>query len=224
MFDKKYTIEPSPDKEDALITISDPVIVTKKVFISVPTQYKAIAYVDQKALFRIEPCINKDFVKAYGKEYIGKQLRVAFIVQRTFAQSAWGFGNIQVNNERLKEAYRIGANGKFMIEITDFAKLIQSFPGSNSITMDQIRDKSISTLKTVGTPILGEYFSKPSTSVFEMSSLVLDFREKFMTALQEENIFLNMGIKVAALTVDGFHVNEDDLELIRNRINNGEEK
>lgn len=224
MFDKKYTIEPSPDKEDALITISDPVIVTKKVFISVPTQYKAIAYVDQKALFRIEPCINKDFVKAYGKEYIGKQLRVAFIVQRTFAQSAWGFGNIQVNNERLKEAYRIGANGKFMIEITDFAKLIQSFPSSNSITMDQIRDKSISTLKTVGTPILGEYFSKTSTSVFEMSSLVLDFREKFMTALQEENIFLNMGIKVAALTVDGFHVNEDDLELIRNRINNGEEK
>ncbi len=224
MFDKKYTIEPSPDKEDALITISDPVIVTKKVFISVPTQYKAIAYVDQKALFRIEPCINKDFVKAYGKEYIGKQLRVAFIVQRTFAQSAWGFGNIQVNNERLKEAYRIGANGKFMIEITDFAKLIQSFPSSNSITMDQIRDKSISTLKTVGTPILGEYFSKTSTSVFEMSSLVLDFREKFMTALQEEKIFLNMGIKVAALTVDGFHVNEDDLELIRSRINNGEEK
>ncbi|MGN1052114.1 MAG: hypothetical protein ACI4SH_01830, partial [Candidatus Scatosoma sp.] len=119
-------------------------------------------------------------------------------------------------------AYRIGANGKFMIDITDYAKLIQSFPNSNVITMDQIREKSISTLKTIGTPILGEYFSNTSTSVFEMSSLVADFRDKFMAALQEEVIFSNMGIKVSSLTVDGFHVNEDDLELIRNRINNGE--
>lgn len=222
MFGKTVVVEPAQEKEDALISISEPVIVTKKVRISVPTQYKAIAYVDQKAQFRIDSCVNKDFVKSYGKEYIGKQLRIAFILQRNFAQSAWGFGNIQVNNERLKEAYRIGANGKFMIDITDYAKLIQSFPNSNVITMDQIREKSISTLKTIGTPILGEYFSNTSTSVFEMSSLVADFRDKFMAALQEEVIFSNMGIKVSSLTVDGFHVNEDDLELIRNRINNGE--
>ena len=130
-----------------------------------------------------------------------------------------GFGNIQVNNEGLKEAYRIGANGKFSIEITDYAKLIQAIPNENTITIDQVREKSISTIKTVGTPILGEYFSKISTSVFEMSSLIGDFREKFIIALQSEDIFSNMGIKISTLTVDGFHANEDDLELIRNRIN-----
>ena len=97
--------------------------------------------------------------------------------------------------------------------------MIQTFPNSNEITIDQIREKSISTLKTVGTPILGDYFSNTTTSVFEMSSLVADFRDKFMAALQDEKIFSNMGIKVATLTVDGFHANEDDLEIIRNRIN-----
>jgi hypothetical protein len=52
-----------------------------------------------------------------------------------------------------------------------------------------------------------------------MSSLIADFRDRFMSGLQEEKIFANMGIKIATLTVDGFHANEDDLELIRNRIN-----
>ena len=220
MFGKKgYTVEPIVANEDVLIQLSKAVKITKKTNVSIPTQYKTIAFIDQKALFRIEPCIKKEFVKTYGKEYIGKELRIAFVSNRTLAQSAWGFGNIQVNNEGLKEAYRIGANGKFSIEITDYAKLIQTFPNSHEITIDQIREKSISTLKTVGTPILGDYFSNTTTSVFEMSSLVADFRDKFMAALQEEKIFSNMGIKVATLTVDGFHANEDDLEIIRNRIN-----
>lgn len=220
MFGKKnYTTEPVAANEDVLIQISEPTEITKKTKVSVPTQYKAIAFIDQKPLFRIEPCVNKEFVKTYGKEYIGKQLRIAFVSNRTLAQSAWGFGNIQVNNEGLKEAYRIGANGKFSIEIVDYAKMIQAFPNANSITIEQVREKSISTLKTVGTPILGEYFSKTSTSVFEMSSLVADFRDKFMTALQDEKVFSTMGIKVSTLTVDGFHANEEDLELIRNRIN-----
>lgn len=221
MFGKKKSniIQPAEASEEILIQISEISGITRKTKISVPAQYKAIVYVDQKPLFRIEPCINKEFVKSYGKEYIGKQLRIAFVANRTLAQSAWGFGNIQVNNEGLKEAYRIGANGRFSIEILDYAKMIQAFPNTNSISIDQVREKSISTLKTVGIPILGEYFSKTSTSVFEMSSLVADFRDKFMNALQSERLFVAMGIKIATLTVDGFHANEDDLELIRNRIN-----
>ena len=127
MFGKKnYTVEPIALNEDVLIQLSSPVEISKKTKISVPNQYKAIAFIDQKPQFRIEPCINKEFVKSYGKEYVGKQLKIAFISNRTLAQSAWGFGNIQVNNEGLKEAYRIGANGKFSIEITDYAKLIQA--------------------------------------------------------------------------------------------------
>ena len=188
MFGKKknHTVQPIEANEEVLIQISEPMEITKKTKITVPTQYKAIAYIDQKPLFRIDYCIEKEFVKTYGKEYIGKQLKVAFISIRTLAQSAWGFGNIQVNNERLKEAYRLGANGKFTIEIVDYAKLVQCFPNTSCITIEQIREKSISTLKTVGTPILSEYFSNTETSVFEMSSLISDFRDKFMSGLQEE--------------------------------------
>ncbi len=220
MFGKKYvTIEPKIVNDDVLIQVSEPTEITKKTRVSVPVQYNAYAFVDQKLLFRIDACINKDLIKLCDKDYIGKQIRIAFVAKRAMAQSAWGFGNIQVNNVRLKEAYRIGANGKFSIEITDHVKLIQSFPNSSEITIDQIREKTISTLKTIGTPILGEYFSNTDTSVFEMSSLIADFRDKFMEGLQDERIFAEMGVKIATLTVDGFHANEDDLEMIRNRIN-----
>jgi len=220
MFGKNYvTIEPKIVNDDVLIQVSEPTEITKKTRVSVPVQYNAYAFVDQKLLFRIDACINKDLIKLCDKDYIGKQIRIAFVAKRAMAQSAWGFGNIQVNNVRLKEAYRIGANGKFSIEITDHVKLIQSFPNSSEITIDQIREKTISTLKTIGTPILGEYFSNTDTSVFEMSSLIADFRDKFMEGLQDERIFAEMGIKIATLTVDGFHANEDDLEMIRNRIN-----
>lgn len=220
MFGRKTpTIEPKTVNEDVLIQISEPTELNKKTKVTVPTHYNAYAFVDQKLLFRIDPCVDKELAKSCDKEYIGKQLKVAFVAKKVMAQSTWGFGNIHVNNERLKEAYRIGANGQFSIEIVDHVKLVQSFPNTTEITIDQIREKTISTLKTIGTPILGEYFSNTSTSVFEMSSLIADFREKFMEALQSETIFANMGIKIATLTVNGFHANEDDLELIRNRIN-----
>ena len=220
MFGKNYvTIEPKIVNDDVLIQVSEPTEITKKTRVTVPVQYNAYAFVDQRLLFRIDACINKDLIKLCDKDYLGKQIRIAFVAKRAMAQSAWGFGNIQVNNIRLKEAYRIGANGKFSIEITDHVKLIQSFPNSSEITIDQIREKTISTLKTIGTPILGEYFSNTETSVFEMSSLIADFRNKFMDGLQDERIFSEMGVKIATLTVDGFHANEDDLEMIRNRIN-----
>lgn len=220
MFGKKNnSIEPKVVNEDVLIQISEPTELSKKTKVTVPTHYNAYAFVDQKLLFRIDPCVNKELAKSCDKEYIGKQLKIAFVAKKVMAQSPWGFGNIQVNNERLQEAYRIGANGKFSIEIVDHVKLVQSFPNSTEITIDQIREKTISTLKTIGTPILGEYFSNTATSVFEMSSLISDFRDNFMEALQAERIFTDMGIKIATLTVDGFHANEDDLELIRNRIN-----
>ena len=220
MFGKKNrTIEPAKVNENVLIQLSAPVAVTKKTKITVPSHYRAIAYIDQKPLFRIDPCVDKGFVKTYGKEYVGKSLSVAFIMVHSFAQSQWGFGNIPVNNARLKEAYRIGANGKFSIEVVDYAKAIHAFPNHSQITIDQIREKAISTLKTVGTPIMSDYFSNTKTSVFEMNSLISDFREKFVEALASEKLFINMGVKVDTLTVDSFHVNEEDLEMIRSHIN-----
>lgn len=55
MFGKKnYTVEPIAVNEDVLIQLSSPVEISKKTKISVPNQYKAIAFIDQKPQFRIQ--------------------------------------------------------------------------------------------------------------------------------------------------------------------------
>lgn len=220
MFEKnKCTIEPPANDEKLLIQFSKPVEITKKTRITVPANYRAIAFVDAKPLFRIEPCQEKQFVKAYKKEYCGKHISIAYISSRNFARTPWGFGNIQVNNAGLKEAYRVGAHGEFSVDIVDYTKLIAAFPGYSEITVDMLREKCISTLKMVGTPIMSSYFSNTEISVFDMGMLSVDFKEKYISALSEEKIFSDLGIKITHLTVDGFHANEDDLKIIRERLN-----
>jgi hypothetical protein len=219
MFGRKNdTVAPLSVSENVLIQISAPTEITKKTKVCVPMYYRAIAFIDEKPLFRIEPCANKDLVKAYGNELLGKQLRVAFVADRPLAQSAWGFGNVQVRNEACREIYRIGVNGKFSVEILDYVKLIQGFVGSETIDVEQIREKSISTLKSVGAPILGAYFSQTETSVLEVNSLTADFRDRLLAALQSEPLFAAMGIRISDLTVSGFCVDEEDLERIRQEI------
>ena len=49
MFGKKnYTTEPVAANEDVLIQISEPTEITKKTKVSVPTQYKAIAFISAR--------------------------------------------------------------------------------------------------------------------------------------------------------------------------------
>ena len=215
---KKIIIQPI-ENTDTVIQFSDVCEVTKKLYITVPNQYKVIAYIDQKVSFRIEPDIEINIYEQYGKEYLGKQIMFAFILTKSLPQMAWGFGNIQVNNEKLKEAYRVGANGKYMVDVIDYVKLINAFTDSKQITIDEIREKSISALRTVGVPILSACFANTDVSVFEISSLMGTIREKMIESLKIESVFNNLGIKINSLTIDGIHVNEEDLEIIRSRIN-----
>ena len=146
-------------------------------------------------------------------------MKIAFIHVTAIPEMPWGFGNIQVNNERLKEAYRVGANGAFQIKITDFTKLMGAFSGDGEITVDDIKEKVLSLIKTIGVELVGACFANTDVSVFEISSLVGKIRENLFEKLSKESKLADMGIKIANLTVAGIHVNEEDLELIRDRIN-----
>ena len=72
--------------------------------------------------------------------------------------------------------------------------------------------------------LLGTYFAGTEISVFEIASCMNDFRAKFLTALQSELVFSEMGLALKDLTVDGIHVPEEDIESIRLRINASEKK
>ena len=220
---KKSILQPMISDESVIVQFTDTVMFDKAIAVTVPNGYTAYVFSDEKAQFRIEPCSEKKIV-SYGKELLGKNGRIAFVRTKPLPPMAWGFGNIQVNNERLKEAYRVGANGKYAAELSRPAKMIDCFSAGEDITADALRERTILAVKNIGVSLLGTYFAGTEISVFEIASCMNDFRAKFLKALQAEPVFTDMGLTVKDLTVDGIHVPEEDIEDIRSRINASEKK
>ena len=216
---KEVVYKPTNMNDGVIVQYSDSFVLDKSMKITVPNQYVAVVFANEKIGFRVEPCVNKVIFKEYGKQFLGRTLKIAFIHVTAIPEMPWGFGNIQVNNERLKEAYRVGANGTFQIKIADFTKLMNAFPGSGEITVDDVKVKVLSLIKTIGIEIVGACFADTDVSVFEISSLVGKIRKDLTDRVSAERKLADMGIKITTLTVAGVHVNEEDLELIRDRIN-----
>ena len=216
---KKYTVAPAEYREGLLVHFSQPVEITKKTKITVPANYKAIAFIDSEPQFRINPCKDKKFVKTYKKDYLGKSLSIAYISSCSFSLAPWGFGNIQINNKEQNETYRVGTNGEFSIEVSDYSALVTAFPGAKEITTDMIREKCLSTIKMVGAPVITECFEGAEVSVFSLDKLIAPFKERFISSLKEERIFSKLGVKITNLTVNGFYINPDDLEEIKKQKN-----
>ena len=220
---KETVFVPVNKKESVIVQYTENFTLDKSMKITVPNQYIAVVFDNEKISFRVEPCVGKVIFKEYGKNFLGHTMKIAFIHVTAIPEMPWGFGNIQVNNERLKEAYRVGANGAFQIKITDFTKLMSAFTGDGEITVDDVKEKVLSLIKTIGVELVGACFANTDVSVFEISSLVGKIREDLFEKLSKESKLADMGIKIANLTVAGVHVNEEDLELIRDRINGSED-
>ena len=215
---KKSVLQPILSDEDVIVQYTDNIVADKSTAITVPDGFQGIVFIDERVLFRISPCVEKSLLD-YGKELKGKLCRVAFVRTKAIPAMAWGFGNIQVNNARLKEAYRAGANGKYVVEIVSVPKLIAHFDSDRDITLDKLRDCTISVIKNIGTTYVAEYFAGTDISVFEISAHTAQLRERLFAALKDEDVFASLGMKLKDITVDGIYINEDDLALIRANIN-----
>lgn len=192
---------------------------TKDVYLTVPRQMVAIAYVDGKPLFKSNQCVDLNILKKVGKEYQGKEIQFAFYSPGYSPTINFGFGQINVNNERLKQAYRVGLHGQMMITFKDPVLLINHYAFSDNITVEEIREKILPTIKTVGIPILSSCFVNTMISVFEIDSMMGTIRENMSKAFVNERALEKLGIQIDSVAINQIYVNEDDLEMIRNNIN-----
>lgn len=215
---KRIILQPVLSDDNIIVQYTDNIVADKATVVTVPDGFQGIAIIEEKDSFRIEPCVEKPLL-SYGREFKGKHCRVVFVRKKAIPAMAWGFGNIQVNNTRLKEAYRVGANGKYIVEIANIAKLVAYFGSDKNITAEKLRECTISVIKNIGTAYLAEYFAGTDISVFEISSHTAELREKLFDSLCGEDAFVSLGLKLKDLTVASIYINEDDIELIRSRIN-----
>lgn len=211
---------PSLNNENVIVEYTDNFILDKKTKIFVPNQYKAVIFDNEKIAFRVEPSSEKTIYKEYGKDFLSHQMRIAFLRVKAIPDVLWGFGHIQVKNDKLNEAYEVGANGSCHVNIVDYTKIVNSFPMGKDITIDMLQEKIRTTVNTIGTPIVSMCFANTDISVFEIDSLIGWIRKELQEGLNNDEKIKNLGIRLGEVTVAGIHVDENDLELIKNRINN----
>lgn len=217
---EKIKLCPNTFADDVIVQFTNEIMLNKQVFISVPSDYTAYVFIKQKLAVRIDPCDETNLLKYVGKSYNESSVKVAFARKAELPLISWGFGEINVKNDKLKEAYRVGANGKFLVKINDFAKLIKSFGTNENISIEKVGQKAKTIITTVGKPLLSKFFADTMISVFEINSLTDELRNKMLEGFKQESSFGNNGIEISELTINGIHVNEEDMDLIRSNINN----
>lgn len=217
MENKEITIELS---NEYLVQFSEKFNIDKKLCVTVPRGCFAIAYINGKAKYKTSQCIKELIISKCGKEYIGQEIQFAFYTPAVNSKFNFGFGDINVNNERLKEAYRVGVNGTVSFSITDYTDLINSFACLKEIKIDDIKKSILSIITSVGVPIVSSCFVNSEISVFEIDSKIDEIRQNMIKKLKTEEEIVRMGIDILSIQINPIFVNEEDLEMIRERINN----
>ena len=222
MFGKEKRINPLTDHQDVLIQVVKDIELTKKCVVSANSSYLVMILVDNKPICTIKNCRDKVIYKEIGKEYLGSLITILFVLNTTIIESSWGFGDVYVNNSRLKEAYRLGTNGEYVLKINDPFLLYLAMPLESQITTSIIHQKVFSSIKTVGVTLLSSYFSFSDVSIFEIGSKIMEFRDKFLEMINEQKVLELLGIEIVSLTVNTIKAPEDDMNKIKERINSEE--
>lgn len=208
-----------PFGNEALVYFTKNVTASKDVTVTVPRNYAGMLYVNGRPKAKIDECANENLVKKFGSEIKKEDVQIAFFSDKHNFQIKWGIGGIQVNNERLVDAYSVGVNGNITVSIKEPVKLINYFAKFESIEVDDIWKKVLPIIVNDGVPVLSKYFSEKSVSIFEINAELSNIRAKMIEVIKGEKIFGDMGLEIQDVTLNSIYVPEEDLTRIKERIN-----
>lgn len=68
---REVIYKPINTGDGVIVQYTDSFILDKGMKISVPNQYIAVVFDNEKISFRVEPCVGKVIFKEYGKNFLG---------------------------------------------------------------------------------------------------------------------------------------------------------
>ena len=190
---------------DALISFSDNVILTHKTCVSVPIQYKAIVYVDDCSVFRIDPCKKIVFVKKYGDEYVGRKIKLAYIHWVNIERTAWSLDSYNVNLQD-KTKLEIFSHGGYSFEIVNYPRFISGFPDKKNITVADVRKKVGSAVCNIVSDAVTEC---AQSGISPDSEIAL---EKIKSVFNDELLLSAMGVRITRFDIALIDVNDPRLQ------------
>lgn len=209
----KIILEPIIISNDVIVQFTDTMNIDKNLYVTVPSSYKAIIFVNEEPISRIDECNCQSIYMKLGKNkaYLNKKLKIAFFRINSFPAIEWGYGLINVKNE--EETYVLGANGEVQVSIEDRIKFVQKFGTVKNITLDDISLKIKGYIRNIGVALFGEYFNSKGIKYDEAEGHLNILREKLKSKLENESVFKDFGIKIENLNIRC--LSKTDLERIK---------
>ena len=187
-----------PQFTDAVIKFSDPRIINASTCITIPIQYKAFVYIDDKSLLRFDPCKRLNFVKKYGKEYIGKQIKLAFVWWKNLEEISWQFSPTAISEAQ--EKLPLFANGRCRVEIINYPRLISGFYDKKSISENDIRNKILAAISNRCVSVLTDLYLEKCNNCDKNLCIELSVCAK--TILDNDLFFQGFGVRLTSFIVD----------------------
>ena len=215
----KTLILPTISDDNIVIQFTATFSLNKDILITVPSNFIAIIYMNENAFGKIVPCSELSLLKYIGKNFVRENVKIAFVRTNNFSSINWGFGDIFVKNNAINGGVRMGANGKYLLKINDPIKVIKTFGLDENINIEAITGKTKPIIVSIGKPLLNKYFSQNDISIYDINSHTNDFKKLLLDEIKKEDEFKNFGLELISLTINGIHINDEDLEGIKNKSN-----
>ena len=212
-------IEPYVSDIETIVQFSGTYNLDKNFVLNVPDGYVAHIYIDEKPLIRKDKGTDINLLKLLGKDYKDKAFKVAFFRTNELPELKWGFGQINVKNTKVGEAYTVGANGSYKLKIKDLGRLTATVGTQENITLDMIKERTKGIFKKVGVPVLSDLCSNTTVSALNITSLIGEFKSTFEKELntQEDGVaaLKKYGMELKEFSVSVIFIPDEDRENLK---------
>ena len=186
---------------DSLISFTESFIVGPKIYITVPIQYKAVVYIDDSSLFRIDPCKPFCFTKKYGSDHNGKKIKLAYIRWVNIEKSPWTVDKHTIDLPS-KKKIDISSFGVYSFDIVNYPRLISSFPDKNNIALTDIRKKvNLAISSIVSQAIINDLSSDGEGAINETVS-------KIKNIFSNDLLLSSIGIRIVHFDISGIEIKD----------------
>ncbi len=198
------------------ILFTESIVLTPNVYIHVPIQYKAIIYIEDRSLFKLDPCKAFCFVKKYGSQYLGKKIKLAYIHWINIDAAPWVEENHTINLSD-KNKVRLSSSGSYCFDIVNYPRLISNFPDKMQISVADIRKKVCAAISNIVIQTATDNIGAEDT--YDTKKII----EEIKACFDDELLLSSIGIRIVSFTMTDLTFNdmtEEKSELVLTAQNN----
>lgn len=179
--------------------------------IIVPENAVAYLYVDDVFIGKKESSFLLS--DALSISQLNKLINVYISYPNEFKKILWGFGNVQIINKTLNEAFRLGCNGECCVDIFNYPTLFKMV-GKEEITMRDIQKIILPLIEKVGKDVCTKLFINNTISAKNANLLRDKIEDAFYQRIVNSKLLVDFGLSITLIQLMVVYVNNDDLEYI----------